>query len=147
MFSHTTAQHIYCTNTVQTVQSTAELYLTVITHSCCCYMFSCTTAQHIYCTNTVQTVQSTAELYLTVITHSCCCYMFSCTTADKLSSLMSSEVGSSRLFGIVLYIDSNIRSLDSAKKFRRLKTHCHNFTALPSHATAKRLTLRPHPSG
>jgi hypothetical protein len=54
-----TVQHIYCTNTVQTVQSIAELYLQQ-SHTTCRY----TTAQHIYCTNTVQTVQSTAELYL-----------------------------------------------------------------------------------
>jgi len=36
------AQHVYCTNTVQTIQSAIELY----------------------CTNTVQTMQSATELYL-----------------------------------------------------------------------------------
>ena len=84
MFSCTTAQHIYCTNTVQTVQSTTELYLQYL-HRSCCYMFSCKTAQHIYCTNTVQTVQYATELYLQYL-HRSCCYMFSCTAGQKLSS-------------------------------------------------------------
>ena len=60
MFSCTTIEHIYCTNTIQTVQSATELYL----HGSFYRIFSCTTAQHIYCTNTVQTVQSVTELYL-----------------------------------------------------------------------------------
>jgi len=55
-----TAQHIYCTNTIQTVESTTEMYL----YRNYSYMFSCTTEQNMYCTNTVQTVQYTTELYL-----------------------------------------------------------------------------------
>jgi len=82
MFSCTTAQHIYCTNTVQTVQPATEQYLQQFNRSCC-HMFSCTTAQHIYCTNTVQTVQSATEQYLQQFNRSCC-YMFSCTTAQHI---------------------------------------------------------------
>ena len=37
-----TAQHIYCTNTVQTLQPANEVYLLKL-HGSCCYMFSCTT--------------------------------------------------------------------------------------------------------
>ena len=79
MFSCTTIEHIYCTNTIQTVQSATELYL----HGSFYRIFSCTTAQHIYCTNTVQTVQSATEQYLQQFNRSCC-YMFSCATAQHI---------------------------------------------------------------
>jgi hypothetical protein len=57
MFSCTTAQHIYCTNTVHTVQSTAELYFQSLFTAAA----TCSAAQQ-YSTFTVQTVQSTTKL-------------------------------------------------------------------------------------
>jgi len=43
IFSSTTSQNIYCTNSVQTVQSATGLNLQEL-HRISCYMFSCTTA-------------------------------------------------------------------------------------------------------
>jgi hypothetical protein len=76
---------LYSTFTLQTVQSTTELYLQYLPRNCS-YMFSCTTTQHIYCTNTVQTVHSTTEQYLQQL-HTTCCYMICRTqTAHQISS-------------------------------------------------------------
>jgi len=84
MFKYTTAQHFYCTNTVQLysvqlnctycnyTEAAAKQHIDgtnkVQTFRDCnelslyrsyLYMFSCTTEQHIYCSNTLQNVQLT----------------------------------------------------------------------------------------
>jgi hypothetical protein len=119
MFSFTTAQHVYCTNTVETVQSETELYLDYI-HRSCCHMFSCTTAHHIYCTDTVQNVVCTWNV-LTVITQKHLLHIQLHKSTETIKLLLDIEN---------LYIGNHIQNLDPSKKVSWPLTHFDNLTAL-----------------
>ena len=92
-----TARHIYCTNTVQTIQSATELYLQQL-HRSCCYVFSSTTGKKL--SNW---------------------YLLKCSAVGGLDLYVCIYIY------LYLYVDNHIERLDISISRYLLQVQCSNF--------------------